>query len=240
MSNILEDIWANWKNNESLCSKCPNNDLNNYWYPLYAIGNFDSPVMVIGDTPAYNIEGMSFRDRKNAYSTYDITNDFNSIVSSHLQQRQKSSTNKLIGILNLIADSINLNVQDLYFTNAKKCGNIPQAKSQNKQATQNCAESYLEREIEYIDPELIISIGATPFQYLKQFYNIDASNSIIQNHGRVLYNKRKQFIFLILAHWGYFRRNNILDEYYKDIRTQISKIVKHGGRVIENSRICNA
>lgn len=237
---FLSSIWETWRNNQSPCAKCPNNDSNNYWYPFYGLGNYQSPLMIIADTPAYNIEGMEYRTQKNAHDYYNPSNDFNQIVSSHLTQRLESSTNKLIEILKHIADCISLDVKDLYFTNAKKCGDIPNNKNGNNQARKICGENFLLTEIKTINPDVVITVGANPFKQIKNFFQLETNDSVINNHCKIFFNHSTETFLVVLAHWGYFRRNNLLDKYYNDIKQTLQKIISNGNRYIEKCRISNS
>lgn len=221
----LETIWHNWQNNKGPCSGCPNNDYDNFWYPFYGMGNKNSDVMIIADTPAYNLENAMPRNCKSLgveraplqWQSHSVNSDI------FLDKRKNSKKNVLNSVIKAFFDQTEYSIDNVYFTNIKKCGDISGDDKANKQSYRHCSQ-YMQDEIEEINPNFIISIGSKPFNYIKHKYNLNCSGGILNNHGTVhLLNSK--IIYLSLAHWGYYRRNNKMDEYLKEAHHKIVKIL---------------
>ena len=103
--------------------------------------------------------------------------------------------------------------QNLYFTNIKKCGNI--ATEYNKKAYQLCRRYFL-LELQYINPSGIIIIGRNALINIIDMLNINGvSRQISSEHCKII--KHDNRYYLILSHWGYYRRQNKLNEYILEI-----------------------
>ena len=237
MANCLERIWNNWKNNEMQCKSCPNNDVNNYWYPFYGMGDKNSDIMILGDTPAYNLENIQFRNQKDAQQLHEpIANSHQEAARIFLENRKQSNSNQLKKVIEAFFKDTQYTIDSVYFTNTKKCGDIS-----DKHKTGNAinfnnlngygyCKSYLDEEITYIKPKLIIVLGGKAWKHLRELLHLPHEDSITRAQYKLIDHKideSNKTIILPLMHWGYYRRNNQLSEYLNKTNRIIQKIINH-------------
>ena len=218
----IDRIYKLWKNNKGYCEDCPFNDKCNHYYPLYGLGKRDADVFVVADTPAYNIEGISKRKAKDNCDKQDNSyKDFSEFNTNELQKRLKSNKNVLVNVLKYLTYNTNYSVNDLYFTNIKKCGDYPVSSRDKDKGYKTCSK-YIPYEIKDVNPKIIITVGANPFKYINKLFGLTEEKSILKNHLKTF--RTKDYTILSLAHWGYFNRNNKMQVYLKDINETFKRM----------------
>ncbi|PRS03108.1 hypothetical protein C6W24_03965 [Bacillus atrophaeus] len=87
------------------------------------------------------------------------------------------TNNKLIEMLSLIG----INPEDTYLTNAILCMKETENLSGRTKSAwyKNCGEHFLKREIEIVNPKIIITLGVKAFKAVKRVYEIKCSNNLV-------------------------------------------------------------
>lgn len=97
-------------------------------------------------------------------------------------------------LLDLLLNLAGLKREEIYITNIVKC--FPPNNSPSKEQVKKCTKLYLEKQIEIIKPEIIITLGnlATEWAFEKFSLNLKPMNKI---HGKVFETKNKYVKFII-------------------------------------------
>lgn len=209
--NIIEEIWTDWfYQRDSKLGNASFIDPKKYYYPFYAMGALDSEVVVVGIATAYNIEGWEETNAKRPRvgGCEDRTDWWTDDVHQHrkewLQQRQESDTNELYSWLVALTSDVDINPPDLYYTNLQKDGEFAgELADMNTESIEVWSE-YLEREIEFVDPDLIVTLGKPPAKELVGGGGTD-------DHGHVGY-EFDGIPVLTLNHWNYHKRSGETEE----------------------------
>ncbi|MBD3360118.1 MAG: uracil-DNA glycosylase [Candidatus Buchananbacteria bacterium] len=87
-------------------------------------------------------------------------------------------------ILNKLFNSINLSREDVYITNIVKFR--PPNNRKPKQSEIEAYASYLDKQIQIINPDIIVCLGNTACQYIFNKYNLsDKLSGISKIHGKI-------------------------------------------------------
>lgn len=84
--------------------------------------------------------------------------------------------------LNRLLDSVGLKREEIYITNIVKCY-LPENKVTDEEV--KACTPYLDKQIEVIDPEIIVGLGNTAAEYLSKKYRFQFT-SMEKMHGQVL------------------------------------------------------
>ena len=220
---ITDRIWNDWKNNTGICAECQNNDTNNYWYPLYGLGTLDAEVCLVADTPVYNLPEIESR-YKVIYPEYTYRNKvtFDLFKKVILRRIQKTRENKLREFFANAFRGIYTNLDNVYFTNLRKCGAVKH--QTNKSGIKEICYKWFELEFnELNNATTYITLGAGPFQLVARLLSIHYKGSVTTNHLKVLKTNDSSKKLIPLVHWGYARRQGKLEQYYHDVNTLLKK-----------------
>ncbi|MED5590661.1 uracil-DNA glycosylase family protein [Bacillus subtilis] len=105
-----------------------------------------------------------------------------------------TTNNKLIEMLSLIG----VKLEDTYLTNAILCMKETKNLSGKTKSAwyRNCGEHFLKREIEIVNPKIIITLGVKAFRTVKRVYNIKCSNylrDVVKYEEPIMINEAKWF-----------------------------------------------
>lgn len=221
--NCQGSLWQNWINNCGQCGSCPNNDTNNYWYPLFDLGFRDAKIMVIADTPTYNIEDERRRTARVFETKQNRSADRIAVRNEQLCERLMSKQNVLYRVIKGMLADLDIGVSSVYFTNTKKCGDIKGSTKDNKAAYKHCAD-YLQDEIAAVKPEIIITIGRSPMLAVRENFKLPISKNMDKNHKRVF--KKDDVSIVMLSHWGHYRRTGrTIDKYIHETNAILKDLV---------------
>jgi uracil-DNA glycosylase len=155
LADELERIWGNWRNNQDQCNGCPHYGAGGGDAPFYGVGSVsnDTEVIIVGKEPGQGDDPTDADD-----IVRYIQSEYPGNFRDHRSKRIESTgmyeeySNNLTALIAL------LRVRDIkfYFTNLKKCRETDDGKTQ--EAISACSE-YLFREIEALDPSVIVTLG---------------------------------------------------------------------------------
>ena len=196
------DIWENQQDGCHRCSGCPGRDSP---YPLYGVGNPESPIMLIGQEPAYNV------DEENVDSS----------MSYHEARRQwiedrRSPPNPLWKHMMNVGLAFEMPPDQLYFTNLVKC-----AAGDWDERLENC-QPYLGRELGEVDPKVIILHGSKVISVVLQMFDIDWSGTVSDVHTESFVVEDTDIV--CFYHWGYPYRTGSIDEYNREVRETLQEL----------------
>lgn len=159
-----QHIYEHWKREEGPCEGCNNRVFKERCHPDVGKGSVDADVMLVGSAPGPRNREIEVdnQSRKIDPLAKDDLPDFDGYPLYAFYGTTIEDMNEWSGIStlrsNLIEDERGLNVElgDLYFTNARKCPDISGYESGN--ASRRCA-SYLQTEIDLVRPQVIVTFG---------------------------------------------------------------------------------
>lgn len=166
ISQYNQHLFENWKRNEGPCAGCPNYALKKKCFPSFGKGSGEAEIMIIGNSPGPRSRSLEINNkgRKIDPDKLDSYPEFDGYPLASFYNYGIEDINNWSGISTLRKRLIehsngldtDLSSNEIYFTNAKKCTNI--MGRDNKAAVSNC-NPFLEKEIEILDPSVIISWG---------------------------------------------------------------------------------
>ena len=204
VEDVIEEIWLDWLyERDSKLGNARFNDPKKYFHPFYAMGDLNSTVIVVAMATAYNVEGWEETNsvRSQIVGYQDMSDKWSDDIHKHrekwLKKRQNSDTNKLYEWLEALTSEVDLSPQDLYFTNLQKDGEFGNDLSVLNDESKEVWKEYLSREIEFVDPDLIVTLGKSVAVELVGTGGVDQHGEMHDLDGRPL---------LTLNHWGYYLR----------------------------------
>ena len=102
-------------------------------------------------------------------------------------------------ILDELLEHIHLKREDVYIANILKC-RPPNNRNPNSEEIKKCTE-YLEKQLEIIEPDIIIPLGNFSYQYIFKKYDLPIEK-ISQNHGMIhkIQTLEKQLLIMPMYH----------------------------------------
>ena len=129
----------------------------------------------------------------------DFAEDWIKLIDDEKSLTKKQLTKYLLESSNGKISSIN----DIYITNAIMCGrkgNNYRGKNTNlKRSTLNCKE-FLFRQIEIVQPKIILTLGYYPLYSLSTIYDFNIVENLIQTIKKYPIIKMEDFIIVPLYH----------------------------------------
>ena len=115
---------------------------------------------------------------------------------------------------------------DIYMTNLIKC-KLPKYRKPKRDEIESCSP-YLDREIEIIQPDIIVTLGHFASSYILEKYFIEKPQDFKQVYGRAFYTKSGKII-LPLRHPAALLYNpelkDVMVEDYRKISTVMGELV---------------
>jgi len=183
ISEFRQHLFENWKRGEGPCNNCPNHIKKEKCFPAFGLGNSDAEIMIIGNSPGPRVRELEVDNKNRQIDPERLKKqpDFDGfpLVSFYNDNIEDINTWTGFGTVRkrFIEDTSGLNTvlgdNRIYFTNAKKCANIDSGK--NEKAVTKCS-SYLQKEIEIVNPSVIITWGLQAAKGAAQSLNYDLSN----------------------------------------------------------------
>jgi len=130
--------------------------------------------------------------------------------------------------LNKLLDSVGLKREEVYITNVVKCY-LPENKVTDEEV--KACTPYLDKQIELIDPEIIIALGNTAAEYLSKKYRFQFT-SMEKMHGQVLRISTisKEVKIILMYHPAAGLRNPPLRSVIEDDWRKLSLIMHRNNR----------
>ncbi|WP_436931226.1 uracil-DNA glycosylase family protein [Halosimplex halobium] len=187
MKNTGRKIWENWKSDNGPCEGCPNRDCGGYFSPktieTEGYSNDTNPdVLLVADTPGDNHPSDSeIGDVKRRYKD-SPTNHPSELEKPYKLAVENRSIDWLVGngsgqipanFFRTLGGSLQRNeagevvkLEDIHYTNAKKCADIypkEDACVENHAARYRC-RSYLNQQLSELSPDVIVALGKMAFR----------------------------------------------------------------------------
>jgi DNA polymerase len=179
------------------CQKC---GLSENTTPIPQIGSYDKEIMIVGEAPGEEEE--KFRE---------------------------PFVGRSGELLNSMLHSIQVDRTDCFITNVVKCRPTIRQNGKIFNRTPEYDEMkkcfpFLKKQIEILNPKIIIILGRLSLQAIKAIYRINA-NSITKAQGNI-YIIRKNLIVLPMYHPAYILRNYSYKKTYQDFFLQLKPYIK--------------
>jgi uracil-DNA glycosylase len=189
MVTVWREIWENYQENNGPCSGCPNRDCSGYFIPHFVtengnIGSTDPDIVFVGDAPRDTHPGSEDdknRQVKNANDKAECR------AQRQYDEKEPMLIDNIIGAFpdEFFKEYIDSPVKEnnngfttdgrIRFTNAKKCGDIYPKDAhgvKNHTARYNC-RNYLEKELEYLDPQIVVAMGGNALREVVAVLDLD-------------------------------------------------------------------
>lgn len=228
VSQFKQYIFENWKRGEGPCDGCPNHALKKKCFPSLGSGFAEAEIMIVGNSPGpRDRTELEINNKTRMIDPDELTNhpDFNGYPLSSFYDYTIEDIKSWTGIgtlrKRLIEDNRGLGTEidsgKIYFTNAKKCSNIKGR--DNDEAVSNCS-SFLEKEIEIVDPSILVTWGLQAATGTAKAVGYDVSR--LPNQTTALPSGDKQPIdsyigyretptrypdFITMPHWAFLGPN---------------------------------
>ncbi|KAA0006602.1 MAG: uracil-DNA glycosylase [Thermoplasmata archaeon] len=112
-------------------------------------------------------------------------------------------------VLDELFEHAGIRRKDVYMTNLIKC-KLPKYRKPKRDEIESCSP-YLDREIEIIQPDMIVTLGYFASSYILEKYLIEESQDFRQVYGRAFYTKSGKIV-LPLRHPAALLYNPELEE----------------------------
>lgn len=220
MTQSPEQIWENWKNNSGPCEGCPHHDDDLHFRPTLTPRQ-SAKVMIVGEDPnssndrtaknSKDIPGLELKQRGNL----DQNDNLEAVLSNSWP-----ISRFVKGVIN----NCGLDTSEVYLTNQKKCSNIGNGsdKEDEKRARRQC-ESYLQDEIEFLSPSMVILCGKKVAQYANTEFGLSLSTEPAKNAGTFAEHGNQTYV--VAPNFGRFEGNlaqhsdfSTADEFFTSIK----------------------
>ncbi len=125
----------------------------------------------------------------------------------------------------MIEKVLGLSRQDVYITNLLKCH--PLASKEVHESEYHTCKAYLFKEIELIDPKVIVTLGEKAYQYLS-----NDTSSLKEIRGRVI--QKEKHIIIPTYHPGFLLKNpSLKKEVFEDLK-KVKKILSQNAIIGKN------
>ncbi|MCX7916583.1 MAG: uracil-DNA glycosylase [bacterium] len=125
-------------------------------------------------------------------------------------------------ILDKLFDSINLKRKDVYITSVLKC-RPPKNRQPKKDEIEKCSY-YLEKQIEIINPEIIVCLGKVALNYILKKFSIDVKTTLIKNlHGKLIEFGETKILPVFHPAFAIYnpKKYNMIKSDFKKLKTMI-------------------
>lgn len=203
----MRSVWQNFRNGDSHCSDCPGQEAP---YPLGGIGDPRADIMLVGQEPAYNVDGDELADGAPDDMDWQVAERF-------MIENRRDSMNPLYKHMMNVAVTARCAPTDLYFTNLAKC-------TVDDASYSDCLEHcrlYFPREVAHVDPTVLLLHGSKVITTVFDMFDIDWGGSVGDVHGEIFETGSLKLVSLY--HWGYAYRQHNIDDYNDDVADAVTE-----------------
>jgi uracil-DNA glycosylase len=204
MAQVQEEVWENSKKGEGPCDGCPN-EKGRFNHPGFF--NPEADILVVEECPSKNHFNFPNYDRSNDYEWY----------KHYFEEVNGGSIAKWPPVRLFLAPIFSEfgytreDVFDLVFmTSAVKCP------TNNLRKSYGHCGSYLERELEEFDPEVVITAGKKPTKWTAHLLGVPRSEtralSISKPEWWGLSDFDSDIPMIHAPHWGYYNTHHRLSD----------------------------
>lgn len=185
---LKQSIHTAWALGSGPCDGCPNRLMKKTCQPQFGAGSPTADLMFVAHTPGANDQYSNGPNRKvnpekiegapdveihplQAGYGYSVKGELSNWTNAFSVFRNRFFDDNR-GLAALTEGRIR-GFEDTYFTNAKKCSDIAGQNENQTERARNQCKTYLELEMEYVSPDIVVTWGKNSARSVAEILNYD-------------------------------------------------------------------